>query len=475
VADDKSVEIDLTDTTKAISVDMDHRLFSGKIKVSSRNGRAVVRFGSRPKPLDDAVGMTPGPREVAFTDAKPGQAGHELKFEAHDPNRHEVASVTLFDGQKRTPLSDATLSLERKLFPKGGELTPLSIDIDLRVPSFTLPDKFRLQPYVQIGSRELLLNSCKVEFERFLQGSRFTHSASGYTEVTLDQDKRAPKTGAYDVKIHRDSTVCRGLEVVGQRYQAAKFSGLEPNGTLKVHLQRDGGRAFVGIVKLSREIRSKQKNWTAVLKALQNAFDAGADPSKVEPNKKHRYLWGAIYGPDGKTLIQSETADYAPQAALDIDSVLSSPTAMERLKGDTGLTPFDTLVEDLVGDAKELKSLDGNVDVLIVSDTVTNRCGWSGPGDRYVQDGQGGRTKVPRYGPGSRIALVRIVGISGNQGTKLIEGVRRCEKMTERGQKAGVVAELEVAPEDSDTATGATPDMQLTKAISEAASSFFTK
>lgn len=66
---------------------------------------------------------------------------------------------------------------------------------------------------------------------------------------------------------------------------------------------------------------------------------------------------------------------------------------------------------------------------------------------------------------------MRIVGISGNQGTKLIEGVRRCER-TERGQKAGVVAELEVAPEDSDTATGATPDMQLTKAIFEAASSF---
>jgi hypothetical protein len=230
--------------------------------------------------------------------------------------------------------------------------------------------------------------------------------------------------------------------VADGRVAASKLNELGSDRTLSVPLKRPGSRAFVGVVSLSKEVRSKQKNWKAALEALRDAFDAGV--------KDGRYIWGAIYGPDGKALAKSETADYA---ALEIESaILDSASAMERLKDGTGLVPFDALV-DLA--ARDVADFEGNVDALIVAETVRATCGWSSP----------------PYPQGSRAALVRIASLSGKQGTKLIEGVRRCD-MTERSQRAGVVAEVEVVPEDSDTATGATHDRQLTKAITEAAKGF---
>ena len=235
--------------------------------------------------------------------------------------------------------------------------------------SFALPDRFRLQPVVRIGKRELLLKSCKVEFEDFLEGSKFIHKY-GYTEVTLAQDKRVPKFRAYTAKVRMDAWVCRGLEVF-RSIAAAKLGALRPDATIIIPFRRPGSRAFVGIVSLSKDIRSQEHNWRAALEALRDVFDAGA--------KERKYLWGAIYGPQGQLLVTNgETADYAP---FDLDEV-SSGSKMDSLTKEAGLT-FELLVTR-VARLTDIADFEGNVDTLVVADDPFRRCGSSGPPSRQV-------------------------------------------------------------------------------------------
>jgi hypothetical protein len=385
--------------------------------------------------------MTQGAKDVILKDVKPGEPGHELRFEPHDSTKHEVGAVILSDGRTKTPIRDATLKLERKFFPKG-ELASLSVVIDLQVPSFTLPDRFRLQPVVQIGRRGLLLRSCKVELEDFLEGSKFT-SKGGYTEVTLAQDKRAAKTRTYDVNVHRDAKVCSGL-TIGQPIKATQLKDLRQDATLSIPLLRPSSRAFVGVVSLSNDIRSKELNWRAALEALRDVFDAGA--------KDGKYLWGAIYGPQGQLLVTSgDTADYAP---FDLDEV-SSGSKMDSLTGGAGL-PFGSLVTR-VAKLKDVADLEGNVDALVVADEPFRKCGWSDP----------------PFAQGSRAAFVRLTN-SVSAGREIVSGVRVCEsgdKGDKKGNdKSGVVAEIEIVPKE--WSRGAENDVQLKKAIAEAAKGF---
>jgi hypothetical protein len=323
-----------------------------------------------------------------------------------------------------------------------GAKLALNLDITVREAAFNLPDKFRLQPVVQIGKREMLLKSCKVELEDFLEGSKFT-SKGGYTEVTLAQDKRAPKTRTYDVKVHRDAKVCSGLEVT-RPVKASQLKELRLDATLPVLLRRPTSRAFVGVVSLPKDIRAKEHNWRAALEALRDVFDAGA--------REGKYLWGAIYGPQGELLVTSgDTADYAP---FDLDEVASG-SKMDSLTGGAGL-PFGSLVTR-VAKLKDIADLEGNMDTLVVADEPFRKCGWSDP----------------PFDQGSRAAFVRLTSsVSG--GREIVSGVRVCEsddkgdkKSSDRG---GVVAEIEVVPKE--WSRGAENDVQLRRAIAEAAKGF---
>jgi hypothetical protein len=259
--------------------------------------------------------------------------------------------------------------------------------------------------------------------------------------VTLAQDKRAPKSRTYAVKIYQDAAVCSGLEAIGQSVKAAQFKELRPDATIAIPFRRPGSRAFVGIVSLSKDIRSKELNWRAALESLRDAFDAGA--------KKGNYLWGAIYGPEGQLLVTSgDTADYA---SLEVEEV-SKGSKMDELTGASG-PPFASLTSR-VAKLKDVADFEGNVDTLIVAEEPFGTCGWSDS----------------PFAQGSRAAFVRLTGSAG-KGKEVAPGsaVRSCES-TDRSEKAGVVAEIEVVPRD--WSRGWEHDKQLERAISEAAKGF---
>ena len=441
--DDKGIEISLKPDAKAagIVIKTADRLFSVPMTVVTSPRTAVdIKLQTRLK--QDKVttlSIDKQPGQVPLAEVKPDHA-LTVELQEKDKERLEIDKMLLRGGKTPRAIIGPMLKFQREDF-LGAKLA-LTLDITVREAAFNLPDKFRLQPVVQIGKRELLLKSCKVELEDFLEGSKFT-SKGGYTEVTLAQDKRAPKTRTYGVKVHRDAKVCTGLEV-RRPIKVAQLKELRLDATLTIPLRRPSSRAFVGIVSLSKDIRSKEHNWRAALEALADVFDAGA--------KEGKYLWGAIYGPQGQLLVTSgDTADYAP---FDLDEV-SSGSQMDSLTGGAGL-PFGSLVTR-VAKLKNIADFEGNVDTLVVADEPFQKCGWSDP----------------PFAQGSRAAFVRLTGsVSG--GKEIVSGVRVCEG-TDKGDKkssdkSGVVAEIEVVPKE--WSRGAENDVQLRRAIAEAAKGF---
>jgi hypothetical protein len=434
---DKELELPISAELigKAISITTKLRLFAGPVTVTARGGEVYVVHGEK------TLGVVDGAKQVEVADAKPGD---NLTVRPVSPEQ-EVAKARLYDGQNERIVEGTApiFTLDRshvRASEKGDKLAALSLDVDVREKAFDVPDKFRLQPVVQLGKRELLLRSCKVELEDFLIGSNgFVHKGGGYTEVTLSQMKRAPKNRSYTVKLHHDATVCRGLVAVGQPFKAAKFAGLRPDATLNVPFERPGGRVFVGIVSLSKDIRAKELNWRAALKAVSNVFEAGA--------KEGKYLWGAIYGPQGQLLTTSgDSADYAP---FDLEEVASG-SKMDSVTGKVGL-PFASLVS-LIASQKDIAAFEGNVDALIVAEELFGKCGWSDS----------------PFALGSRAAFVRLTGsVSGSR--EIVSGVRVCES-GDKGDKSSVVAEVEVVTKE--WSRGAENDVQLEKAIAEAAKGF---
>jgi hypothetical protein len=204
----------------------------------------------------------------------------------------------------------------------------------------------------------------------------------------------------------------------------------------------------VGIVSLSPELRAKERNWRSALEALKKAFEtANERPMDASGDRKAKYIWRAIYGPDGSALIKSETAD---EIGLPVGDVTGNAGAMERLTDGTGLQALDTR---LILAGKDVAEFGEDMDMLIVSDSPRATCGWSNPLR------------------GSRAVLVRLAGFPTVKDDELkgAPGVRLCPP----GRATGVVAELEVVP--GDVSGGVLHHTQLERAIAEAAKHLFSQ
>jgi hypothetical protein len=315
--------------------------------------------------------------------------------------------------------------------------------------SYPLSPRFRLQPVVHVGKRELPLKSCKVQLESFIEGSTFIHTSRGDTQVTLGQDKRVPKLRTYAVQLIEGDPICRGLSV-GPPIPAVRLFAVAADATLPIPLKRPGSRAFVGVLSLPQEVREKEQNWRAALEALGEVFYAGA--------KDGRYLWGAIYGPHGQLLVTSgDTADVVP---FDVHEVSASSYKMERLTESASL-PFDSLLDRVAG-LKDVADFEGNVDMLVVAETIRPWCG---------------SVRLP-LAKGTRAAVVRMLSLALPQSDRpygdresrelLLSGVRLCPP-GDRSAKRGVTAELEVVP--GQWSPGSEHSVQLKRAIIEAAKS----
>jgi hypothetical protein len=445
---DSEVEIPITEGLKAVSIATDHRRFSGSLTIAARGGGAYVAHGE--KTLDV---VEPGELKQIKVDG--AKHGDELSVRPMNPE-FEVAKIKLQIGQKTTfaeaPVATFILKLDRSHLGAGDKLAALSLEADLAEIPVLLPTDVLLKPAVRLGKRLLPLQSCKVTLSR--DGTKIpgNHGSKG-TLVTFGKDQSVPKSGKYAVELELGaniSPVCRGLEAEAS-ILATKFKELGQDRTLQVPVRRPGSRAFVAIVSLSEKIRPDDQNWGHAMEALSKAFDAGAPTSEAPKGKspKGEYVWGAIYGPDGKVLVKSEAADPTP---LDIAEIFKNAAAVERLTGSSPL-PFESLVDLVV---KDVADFEGNVDMLVVGEPVRPTCGWS---------------NVP-HAKGSRAALVRLAGVSLKEGSTDLPGmpgVRRCD-YSERSDKAGVVGELEVVPPEKWNA-GVLPHMQLKRAIEEAAKS----
>jgi hypothetical protein len=440
-ASEKRDEISIKPDAKAVAIVIKtaDRLFSVPVTVStSPKADVSLKLETRTDKTEIPLSVDVQAKAVTLEAVKPDQT---LTVEPLEKDRVEVVTMILRGGKTLRPIVGPTLKFERSDF-QGGNALALNLDVSLRDAAFTVPDKFRLQPVVHLGKRELLLKNCKVELEGFLGGSSFVHKGGGYTEVAVAQDKRAAKTSSYAVKVIGDASIC-GQLTSAQPIQAAQLdqSRLQPNGTLTVSFRVPSRRAFVGVVSLSKDIRSSEPIWREALKAVRAVFDAGAE--------KGKYLSGAVHGPEGQLLVT--TGDSADFSQLELEKEVFKSSKMDDLIGSSDQS-LGALVTRI---AKHVADFEGNVDVLIVADEQFAPCGWS---------------DAP-FAKGSRTALVRLTGSAG-KGKEIVTGsaVRLCDS-TERSEKAGVVAEVEVVPEKW---TRQWPqERQLELAISEAASKGF--
>jgi hypothetical protein len=325
------------------------------------------------------------------------------------------------------------------------EFAPIKSKAPPDLGEISLPPTVLLKPAVRLGKRLLPLQSCKVTLAGL--DATFAHKSDG-TLATFGKGASVPKAGSYAVRFIQGpdtAAVCRGL-AAEEPVVAAKLGGLGQGAELSIPAGRPGSRAFAGIVSLPKDLRSKAESWRSALEALRDVFEAGA--------KEGRYLWGAVYGPDGKALVRSESADYAP---LDIErEVLKSAATMEQLRNGTGLMPFDTLV-DLV--ATDVADLEGNVDMLVVAQTIRTICGWF----------------PSPLADGGRAALIRFALFSASKGSKEVAGmpgVRLCD-YREGSDKRGVVAEVEVVHDQ--WPADALPHLQLKRVISGVAASLLKR
>jgi hypothetical protein len=205
----------------------------------------------------------------------------------------------------------------------------------------------------------------------------------------------------------------------------------------------------VGVVGLSPELRGKERNWRSALEAVKKAFEAANErPMDAGSDRIGKYVWRAVYGPDGSALLKSETAD---ETELPVGEITGNTGTMERLTDGTGLQALDTR---LILAGKDVAEFGEDMDMLIVSDSPRATCGWS----------------LPHEFRGSRAVLVRLAGFQTVKDDELkgAPGVRLCPP----GRATGVVAELEVVP--GDVSGGVLPHTQLERAIAEAAKHLFS-
>jgi hypothetical protein len=329
--------------------------------------------------------------------------------------------------------------LQRQYIGRDGKIA-IALTVVLEPTGILLPDVLYFRPVVRLGERNLDL-SCKATLEGLPFGSFLWKD--GRTKGTFGAGRVLPKTGSYPVKInHPENTdaICTTLKV--EPVVADKtLRGLSSGAEVSLVAKHRTGRAFVAVVYVVGTPAEHEPSWRATLQALKDEFEAGADRTKL------RYLWGAIYIPDGTAVAATETA-----AETSLDLNVDDPHLMERLVAGTRAKALEAVLDEA---KKEVADFQGNVDLLVVaSTTFKDKCGvWASP----LKDVAGSRT-----------ALVRIVGNSAQ--TKegkgdVADGVRFCDKRT-----AGVTAEVEVAYEEYTVNTSRAEQLKL--AIRKAAEGF---
>jgi hypothetical protein len=333
----------------------------------------------------------------------------------------ETSGGRIYCGMAR-PLPGGT-ELEAKLQPEEKAAPPLA-----------MPAELWLKPVVYLGKRSLALASCKVTLAG-LPADEFRHERDGRTHVKVSPDKRGRAGTSYRVEVGGSAEVCAGFE--GEAIQAQKLAAMAKGTELVVPVRHRGGRAFVGVLSWPLGGSDDEGNWRAALKALADAFDAGA--------REGRYLWGAIYAPDGKRLVASETADYMP---LEADAFSSG--TIGRFKAGAAALAYEEGVRRVVADVADLE---GNVDLLVVAAGAAGACKWSNPFTSAAT--RGGRS-----------ALVRVVKAAPGQPMDAASRARMCDLV---GDKASVGLAVEVAV-DPVTAGGAS-DRLLREALEAAAKS----
>ena len=327
------------------------------------------------------------------------------------------------------PLPGST-ELEAKLQPEEKAAPPR--DVELKPAPLALPAELWLKPVVHLGKRPLALASCKVTLAG-LPADEFRHERDGRTHVKVSPDRRGRIGAVYRVEVGGSAKVCAGFE--GEAMQAQKLAALAKGTELTVPVRHPGGRAFVGILSWPLGEPDDEGNWRAALKALAEAFDAGAHEG--------RYLWGAIYAPDGKRLVASETADYMP---LEVDAY--SPETIGRFKAGGAALRYEEAVKRVVADVADLE---GNVDLLVVAVGAEGACKWSNPFTSAAT--RGGRS-----------ALVRVVKAAPGQSTDAASRARMCDVVGDQSS-VGLAVEVAVDP----ATVGGASDRLLREALEAAA------
>ena len=359
----------------------------------------------------------------------------KLTVEPMDPEKFKVKALNVWGGRNPRPIPGTIVELQQKDFGSDGKIA-LRLDVKLQSTGITLPAVAYLRPVVRIGKRDLDLNGCKATLVDLPFRPQFFHQRNGLTKVDFGTGKLVPETGGYAVKLDHPNTdaICSSLK--GAPIPASDLRGLGQGAELTVIADRPGSRAFVGIVHLEGPPQKEESSWRVALAALKTTFEVGA---KSADGGKQRYLWGAIYRPDGEKFAFTETAD---ETSLQFD--VNKGDLMERLTAGTSSRPLSLLLRTTL---KEVEDFEGNIDLLVVATMPSDKCGWSSPLEAVR---------------GSRAALVRVVGKSAQKDRGLYDGVRLCAT-----EKAGVAAEVEVAYREF-TRTTSTEE-QLRLAIREAA------
>ena len=294
-----------------------------------------------------------------------------------------VARLTLQGGGGPRTVEGTTFKLERG--DMVGRNVDLRLDVELKSSVLALPAELWLKPVVYLGKRPLALASCKLILAG-LPADEFHHERDGRTRVKVGPDKHGRQGAVYRVEVGGSAKVCPGFE--GEALQAQKLTTLAHGAELTVPVRHPAGRAFVGVLSWPLGGPDDEGNWRAALKALVETFDVGAGEG--------RYLWGAIYAPDGKRLVASETADYTP---LNVDAANAETIA--RFKGGSAALRYEEAVKRVVADVADLE---GNVDLLVVAADAKGACTWSNP-------------FTSAAAKGGRSALVRVVKAAPGQAT----------------------------------------------------------
>jgi hypothetical protein len=428
VPDDQSVEIPLTAQTRTIAIRTGFLLLKVPVVVATPNGAIEVVVGG---------GKTAFPK-----DAQPQRVllknvtlGEEVTIAPTGADQLMVGKLTVRGGGSPRTIQGATFKLERGDLQGGKDLR---LDVELKSSALDLPAELLLKPVVHLGKRPLALASCKITLAGYPEGE-FRHERDGRTRVKVSPGKRGRMGASYGIEVGGTAKVCTGFE--GEALPAQKLAALAKGTELTVPVRRRGGRAFVGVLSWPLGGPDDEGNWRAALKALVETFDAGADEG--------RYLWGAIYAPDGKKLVASgETADYAP---LDLNAF--SPETIARFKAVRAALSYEDAVKRAVADVADLE---GSVDLLVVAAGAEGACKWSNP---FVS----AATK------GGRSALVRVVKAAPGQATDAASRARMCDVGAGKDD-VGIAVEVAVDP----AAVGGASDRLLREALEAAAKSLLT-